>query len=136
MEYFVNRMKGMVQKDKNLFFSGPGDYEFKARLYAQENGLNVLVDFLDQDMTTIATDVGGQTTKLYWNRVSQAFSEVTSGKAYALLPGDPKTLGTSWYKGTLWDTVEWPILVKNRYVPEVIRINPSMIPGDGVNIKI
>jgi hypothetical protein len=128
-------MKGLVQKDKNLFFSGPGDYEFKAQLYARANGLNVLVDVLDQEMTTIATDAGGQITKLYWNRVSQAFSEVTSGKAYALLPGDP-ALGTTWYKGTLWDQVEWPALVKNRYVPEVIRINPSILPGDGINIKL
>jgi hypothetical protein len=135
VQYFVNRMKNLVPPNKSLFFSGPGDYEFKARMYAHENGLNVLVDFTDPLMTEAASNAGGAVLKEYWHRVSEAYSEVTVGKTYVLLPGDPSILKTTWQKGTIWDQVEWPVLEKNRYVPEVLRINPSMTLAEAINIK-
>lgn len=135
VQFFAHRMRRMVVPDKNLFFSGPGDYEFKARIYAQQHDLRVLVDFMDPTITEEATDVGGDVLKEYWRRVSQAYSEVTVGKTYVLLPGDPQTLGATWYKGTIWDTVEWPILQENSAVSQILRINPTMSPAQGINLK-
>lgn len=133
VQFFAHRMRRMVVPDKNLFFSGPGDYEFKARIYAQQHDLRVLVDFMDPTITS--TDIGGDVLKEYWRRVSQAYSEVTVGKTYVLLPGDPQTLGATWYKGTIWDTVEWPILQENSAVSQILRINPTMSPAQGINLK-
>lgn len=135
IQRLTQHLRRVVPRDKSLFFSGPGDYEFKARLYAREHGLNVLVDFGDPIMAEMATDAGGDILKEYWYRVSVAYSEATSGTAYVLLPGEPEALGTTWYKGTIWDTVEWPVLQRSSAVTRILRINPSMTPAQGVNIK-
>ena len=135
VQLLAHRMRRLARPDKSLFFSGPGDYEFTARLYAQEHDLNVLVDFTDPTLTEEATDVGGPVLTEYWRRVSQAYSEVTTGKAYLLLPGDPQTLGAAWYRGTIWDTVEWPILRDSSAVTQILRINPTMSPAQAINIK-
>lgn len=135
LQFLVNRMKPLVQPGKSLFFSGPGDYEFKARLYAQKNGLKVLSELTDPAMTEAAADIGGPIEKEYWHLVSTAYSEVTTGPAYILLPGDPSILGTTWFKGTIWDTIEWPILEKSSAVTGVFRLNPSMLLEQAVNIK-
>jgi hypothetical protein len=135
LQYLVNHMRPLVHPGKSLFFSGPGDYEFKARLYAHEHGLKVLSDLTDPAMTEAAADIGGRVQKEYWRLVSTAYSEVTTGPAYLLLPGDPRILRTAWHKGTLWDTVEWPILKKSSDVTGVFRLNPSMILGEAVNIR-
>ncbi|KAF8233651.1 hypothetical protein L208DRAFT_1395379, partial [Tricholoma matsutake] len=74
--------------------------------------------------------------KEYWHRVSQAYSEVTVGKTYVLLPGDPQALGATWYKGSIWDTVEWPVLQGNSAVSQILCINLTMSPAQGINLKL
>jgi hypothetical protein len=135
IQRIVQRMRPIVRPNKNLFFSGPGDYEFAARLYASQHDLNTITDFSDPDVADMAAEAGGTVQKEYWHRLSVAYAEVTAGEAYVLLPGEPAILRTNWYRGTIWDTVEWPILHGSRTVTRVLRVNPSMAPAQGLNIK-
>ena len=130
----AHRMRRLVPPDKSMFFSGPGHYQPVAEAYAQKHGLQTISDFADPTMTEMATDAGPDVLHEYWRRMSQAYVRATRGPAYVLLPGDPAQ-GTSWFQGTIWDQVEYPFLQKIPVVTHIFRINPSMTPAQGLNIK-
>jgi hypothetical protein len=123
-----------VPPDKSVFHSGPGrsGYKLQGIYYAKEYDLHTIWDFGDPVMIEMATDAG--MLNQYWKRMSAAYSVASRGKVWVVLPDDP-ALGTSWFKGTIWDTIEWPIVEQNPAITNVFRVNPLTLPADGVDIK-
>lgn len=133
----TKRLGPLVLPDKSLYYSGPGpsSYTPRARIYAQRYNLKTVMDYGDPAVVELATNAGDIYVKEYWRRMSAAFSYATKGRAYVMLPGEP-TLGVDWFKGTLWDTIEWPILEQNSAVQEILRLAPTGAPPEsGINIK-
>jgi hypothetical protein len=130
----AQQMRHLVPPDKSLFYSGPGlsGYKPQAQYYSREYGFKTIWDVGDPANLEIAQDLGK--VNLYWKRMSAAYSVVSRGKVWVLLPDDP-ALGTSWFAGTIWDTLEWPILEQNTAVTEIFRVNPLTLPAEGINIK-
>ena len=132
--FFFTRIKPLVVPNKSLFFSGPGDFKLTAKKYAVKYDLKVITDFADPTLTWEATDAGAEILHEYWRRLSLAYARASSGRAFVLLPDDP-LLGTTWYKGTIWDEVEWPLLRKSSAISEILRTNTLLTPTQGLNIK-
>jgi hypothetical protein len=132
----TNQLKLVMPPDKSLFWSGPGpsSYTPYATFYAKHYNLKTTLDYGDREMIELATNAGKDVLDEYWRRMSSAFSRASKGKAYVILPGDPAE-GTSWYKGTIWDTIEWPLLKKNPAITQIFRVNPKTPPTQGVTIK-
>ena len=83
----------------------------------------------------IVTEAGKAVENEYWRRMSAAFAYASRGRVYVMLP-DETSLGTEWFKGTIWDTVEWPILEESTEVADIFRIGRSLRPpSEGVSIK-
>jgi hypothetical protein len=141
VEFLTFHLRHLMQPNKSLFYSSI-DLRL-ARIYAEKNNLKILSDFGDPTVIEMATDEGLPYVVEYWKRMAAAYSQASRGRVYVLLPGDASTLGTEWYKGTIWDTIKWPILEKNSAVTGVFRIGPrNGVPGTpflhaemGVNIK-
>lgn len=130
----THRLRRLLPPDKSVFHSGPGHsgYKLQGIYYAKEYGLKTIWDFGDPTMIEMAQDAG--MVHQYWRRMSAAYSLASSGRVWVVLPDEP-SLGTSWFKGTIWDTIEWPILEKNPGVTNIFRVNPLTLPANGVDIK-
>ncbi|CAI6334368.1 unnamed protein product [Periconia digitata] len=119
--------------NKIVFWAGPyssvdGDYGENAKKWAakKKNGYRIL-DQIWKDPNWNdkyqGKDVPMPDVKEFWNRMSVALATSCKGKVYVMLP--PDTRGTDWYKGTIWDTLEWPALQKNKAVTEIWRVSPD-----------
>jgi hypothetical protein len=64
-------------------------------------------------------DDGGAIAAQFFNTVSLAFSEVSSGIIYVLLPKDQ-----TFPPNSTWTTIEWPALMRNKKVEKIIKLNP------------
>ena len=134
LQRMTHRLRRLVPPDKSVFHSGPGPsgYKLQGIYYAREYGLKTIWDYGDPTMIEMATDAGQ--LRKYWKLMSAAYSLASRGRVWVVLPDDP-ALGASWFKGTIWDTIEWPILEQNPAVTNVFRVNPLTLPADGVDIK-
>lgn len=61
----------------------------------------------------------------FWGRASNAMAQQSAGKVYVIMnpsmTADPKT----WYKGSFWYKDEYPHLLKNTKVTQIILVHPG-----------
>jgi hypothetical protein len=133
----TDRLIHLIPPHRSLFFDsgGPDSYIVLALWYSEYYGLSFILNFGDPVVMEKAKNVGGQDMlNEYWNRMYAAYAYASTGPAYVLLPGNPR-LGTSWRAGTIWATVQWPILLQNTNVTHVTRVNSSISITEGQRIK-
>lgn len=111
----------------SLFYSGPSGYArlalARAKTFSPQKKL--LKDFWLDPKYPDAWQNDEMASKTFFDRASAAMALRSSGDVYVLLPSD--TMGTNWFKGTVWDREEWPNLAggRNPMVNNVYRINPD-----------
>ncbi|KAH9892940.1 hypothetical protein F4778DRAFT_748931 [Xylariomycetidae sp. FL2044] len=111
-----------VPNGKGLFYSNIGDPEVllqQKRDYLK--GYTILDQaFKDKDWEKNFVDDDGDTVEGFWDNCSEAFSELSTGTVYVVLP---KGKGTSKFPGdSLWTNVEWDALKDNSKVKKIIRL--------------
>ena len=126
---FVKQIQKKIVKNESLFYAGTGDFDRDALAYAQKYHLRTIFDFVDRAQTAGLTSA--QVTE-FWNNASAAYAQVSCGNVYVLLPGDTSA-GTTWHKGTVWDSIEWPELRKSGKA-DVYRVNQNTRPENGRKI--
>ena len=63
---------------------------------------------------------------MFWEAASRAMANKCAGTVYVMLPQvQPHQNGRMWNADTIWDKIEWPVLVANPRVLKVIRLNPN-----------
>jgi len=111
------KQKMKVLPNNILFYAGPGKYQATAAKVAHERNLKILKDTWHDPKYAKGKGKG------FFDCASQALAESCKGTAYVLLPSD--TTGTKWHKGTTWDRIEHPALVKNPDVTKIIRLKEN-----------
>ncbi|KAI4866589.1 hypothetical protein F4820DRAFT_468786 [Hypoxylon rubiginosum] len=121
-----------VNQDTSLFWTRTGNGNKLARDWRNKDpsrkGYKFLRDVWDDNWAKQwYEDIDKETD--FFNLMSQAFAELSSGTVYTALP---ECEGLDWTKGSTWDAFEWPYLPDN---VKVIRINKDfdefLIKGDG-----
>lgn len=109
----------------SLFYAGPGGYAklaiARAKTFHPAKKLLKDVWLNSRYPDTWQNDPAD--SKLFFDRASAAFAQISSGDVFVLLPDDTK--GTNFHPGTVWVNEEWPNLESNHNVKRVIRINPK-----------
>lgn len=134
VEDFVGMFKGHVKTDQSLFWCLPRNSKTKAKKYAKKNNLFTVSSYLDRDLLDKANKATREVYVEFWDRASQAFAQVVSGKVYVLLPPLDRNdahKAKNWYEGCVWARIEWPELRKNQHA-HVYRISMSQKPTEGI----
>lgn len=134
VEDFVGMFKGHVKTDQSLFWCLPRNSKTKAKKYAKKNNLFTVSSYLDRDLLDKANKATREVYVEFWDRASQAFAQVVSGKVYVLLPPldhNDAHKAKNWYEGCVWARIEWPELRKNQHA-HVYRISMSQKPTEGI----
>lgn len=120
----MNLISQTQARNKSLFYSGPGGYLKYAIPRSKEMGRYTWDDFfLDPRYLKAWSNASASDFRKFEDSVSAALAELSSEVVYVLLPND--TDGIVWFKGTVWDRIEWPALLNNPAVTKIMRIDPD-----------
>lgn len=112
-----------IRPSKILFWSG-FDVEIASEK-AHSHGFKILQDLWEPPNypTTWANGRGDATVETqFWERASRALAEKVSGKVSVFLP---KEAGGKELLKSIWARVEWPTLMRNWKVKEIVRVGPD-----------
>ena len=120
-----------LPKDKIIFYSGPTHKNVDAWNLKRGNIYRALTAdtriWKDRKYVAAMTGPGSPLSaaqeQQFWENASKALAQGASGVVHVMLPSNTK--GRKWIKGSVWDRIEWPALIKNRKVTKIIRINPG-----------